>query len=620
MAVSIGTNIASLQAQRRLGMNSEGLARTSERLSSGQRINRASDDAAGLAVASALTASARVFSQAIRNVNDGISLLNIADGALQALSEVVVRGKELAEQAANGTYSATQRKALDRESKALTNEFNRVLESTSFNGVNVFASPATSLRLQAGYGIDGSLATQVGGQLAASVGSGAYTNVGSYAGIADPNGIDAGDLDGDGDADLAFANSGGFFLSVLLNNGDGSFKAKVDYALPVAATGELELYDVNNDSILDMVSAQVNHSTISVHLGNGNGSFKASTSFATGATPSAIDFADFNGDGLTDLVVSNRTVASVSVLFGAGDGSFSSSLSIASGSAAVLDDVAVGDFNGDGRPDFVLSQAANSFGIFLNQGGGTFTKTGDQQLGAASQALVVHDFDDDGTDDVASAGIFGLTITLGNGDGKFRLGHAQNTVTTITKLEAGDLNEDGILDLFAAEDTSDLISIYVGNADGTFKARSTLATLGRVPDVALADFNADGVLDIAASNYGTENIDVYRGASTLSLVMPRVRLRTQAEALEGLGAFDSMLSRISLERGSLGALQSRLEVAIRGLSASQDNYLAAAGRISDADVAQESANLVRYRILQEAAAAVLSQANLQPQLALQLLK
>jgi len=120
MTIRIGSNIASLTAQRRLGEADSALSKTFERLSSGQRINRASDDAAGLAIADDLKAKGRIYTQGIRNGNDGISLLNIADSAIDALTGVVTRIRELSEQSANGTYSNQQRAALDAEAQALS--------------------------------------------------------------------------------------------------------------------------------------------------------------------------------------------------------------------------------------------------------------------------------------------------------------------------------------------------------------------------------------------------------------------------------------------------------------------------------------------------------------------
>ena len=105
MPITINSNIASLQAQRRLGQASDQLQNVFQQLSSGQRINKASDDAAGLAIADSLKASGRIATVAIRNANDGISTIGIADGALNEVGNVLTRLAELAEQSANGTFS-----------------------------------------------------------------------------------------------------------------------------------------------------------------------------------------------------------------------------------------------------------------------------------------------------------------------------------------------------------------------------------------------------------------------------------------------------------------------------------------------------------------------------------
>jgi flagellin-like hook-associated protein FlgL len=124
-SITINSNLASLNTQRRLGENSKALEQCYTRLSSGMRINRASDDAAGLAVSESLNVDAKVFTQGIRNLNDGISLTNIAEGALHELSTITIRQRELATQAANGTLSLVQRQALNQEANALVSEFNR---------------------------------------------------------------------------------------------------------------------------------------------------------------------------------------------------------------------------------------------------------------------------------------------------------------------------------------------------------------------------------------------------------------------------------------------------------------------------------------------------------------
>ncbi len=150
MAITLGSNIASLQAQRRLSVSTNKLSTTFERLSSGQRINRASDDAAGLAIADALRADQRVASVAIRNANDGISTIAIADSALGEIGNVLSRLAELAEQSANGVFSVTQRSALSNEFVALASEIERIAVTTEFNGVALL-SGNTSVALQIGF-------------------------------------------------------------------------------------------------------------------------------------------------------------------------------------------------------------------------------------------------------------------------------------------------------------------------------------------------------------------------------------------------------------------------------------------------------------------------------------
>ena len=150
MAITLGSNIASLQAQRRLGIASEQLGRTFEKLSSGQRINRASDDAAGLSIADALRAQSRIANIAVRNANDGISSIAIADTALGEIGNVLQRLAELAEQSANGVFSVSQRSALANEFVALGSEIERIASTTEFNGVRLL-SGGSSLVLQVGY-------------------------------------------------------------------------------------------------------------------------------------------------------------------------------------------------------------------------------------------------------------------------------------------------------------------------------------------------------------------------------------------------------------------------------------------------------------------------------------
>lgn len=134
MPIRIFNNIASLNAQRILGTNNDRLATSVERISSGIRINRGADDAAGLAISEALRSDIRGLRQAVRNANDGISLINVAEGALNEQSSILIRLRELASQAATGTVGSTERATIQLEFSSLRNEIDRIAATTQFNG------------------------------------------------------------------------------------------------------------------------------------------------------------------------------------------------------------------------------------------------------------------------------------------------------------------------------------------------------------------------------------------------------------------------------------------------------------------------------------------------------
>ena len=134
MPVRIFNNVPSLNAQRILGANNDRLASSVERISSGIRINRASDDAAGLAISEGLRSDIRTLRQAVRNSNDGISLINITEGALNEQASILIRLRELAAQASTGTVGSTERQTIQLEFSALRKEIDRISNVTEFNG------------------------------------------------------------------------------------------------------------------------------------------------------------------------------------------------------------------------------------------------------------------------------------------------------------------------------------------------------------------------------------------------------------------------------------------------------------------------------------------------------
>jgi len=153
MALIVNTNIASFNAQRNLAVNEGALSRSIQRLSSGLRINTAADDAAGLSISERLRAFTRSINQAVRNAQDGISLVQTAEGALSEIGRILTRMRELAQQSATGTLDASARAALDTEYQQMISEINRVVSATEFNGVKLIdgSQSASGITLQVGF-------------------------------------------------------------------------------------------------------------------------------------------------------------------------------------------------------------------------------------------------------------------------------------------------------------------------------------------------------------------------------------------------------------------------------------------------------------------------------------
>ncbi len=158
MGLNIQTNLESLRAQRDLNATTDRLRTSYARLSSGLRITRAADDAAGLAIAEQLRADSRIAAVAIRNANDGVSIIAIADGAMNEITNVLTRMAELAEQSANGVYSTAQRSALASEFAALGSEVQRIAVTTEFNGLSLL-NGASEVSFQVGF--NGSVNSQI---------------------------------------------------------------------------------------------------------------------------------------------------------------------------------------------------------------------------------------------------------------------------------------------------------------------------------------------------------------------------------------------------------------------------------------------------------------------------
>lgn len=659
MPITIGSNIQSLNAQRRLSTSSQQLSKVFERLSSGQRINSASDDAAGLSVVSGLSTGRRVFTQGVRNLNDGVSLLNIADGALEQLGSITVRLKELAEQSANGTYGYKQRKAIDTEAQQLSKEYFRIARSTTFNGQGIFFSEFGQLRLQAGYGVNGGIQSGLGG----AIGNGNFAAVTSTSVSGSIDFIfhsATGDLNGDGNLDIVGVGGdlGGShaYAYVALGRGDGTFGTISTYNESWEAAEGVALGDFNGDGVLDMYTVGISGSYLgqslsAVRFGRGDGTFASAVSTVeNGLAALGVVSGDVNNDGLMDVIHVGQNLDNMGGAFvrlGRSNGTFSTVATLNTGQDVFSSSPSLADINGDGVLDLITagSDSSNflSVSTAFGRGDGTFAtaltySTSMSGLTYFYINLTAGDLNGDGradvvvsgTDQGAQLGVANVYLSNGNGTLAAPVSLTTGVDGTSLGVAIGDINGDGANDLAFAEydasSVSSFMDIRLGKGNGTFEAARTVANLGGnfVLTMHLGDSNNDGVLDMIA---GGLNASSSGGAFTSALarsvdgVSPLLAfdLTTRAGALQAFSQFDRSLSRISTQRGIIGAFQSRITVAGNTLQTSADNYAAAAGRIRDTDVAADSAQLVRTQILQQAASAVLSQANQQPALALQLL-
>jgi flagellin len=152
MGLRVNTNVTSINAQRNLASVSDRLGSNFRRLSTGLRISTAADDAAGLAISERLRSQVRSLEQAKRNANDGISFVQTAEGALNEVSSILTRLRELAVQSSNGSVSNQDKETLDEEFQSLINEINRIGRSTEFNGIKLLDGSSSSISFQVGFG------------------------------------------------------------------------------------------------------------------------------------------------------------------------------------------------------------------------------------------------------------------------------------------------------------------------------------------------------------------------------------------------------------------------------------------------------------------------------------
>lgn len=321
-----------------------------------------------------------------------------------------------------------------------------------------------------------------------------------------PAWVAGGDFNGDGKLDLAISN---FYTSgtvnILLGKGDGTFEPATGSPIAVG-TGPncLIVEDFNGDGKLDVAVVEPLENDVRILLGNGDGTFLPAPGApsSVGANPQQVVAGDFNGDGKLDLAVTNANSNNVSVLIGNGDGTFAQAPGSPVSAGNSPEGIAVGDLNGDGTLDLVVTGSPDTVTILLGRGDGAFTPAAGSPItvGSLPDYVLIADFNGDGNLDLAVSNPLSdnVSILLGKGDGTFSPapGSPIPVLEEPTVVIAGDFNCDGKLDLAVANEQDSTLSILVGNGDGTFTAGASALTTGN-DYVAAGDFNGDGRLDLA---------------------------------------------------------------------------------------------------------------------------
>jgi hypothetical protein len=340
-----------------------------------------------------------------------------------------------------------------------------------------------------------------------------------------PTPVVVADFNGDGIPDLAVANRESNNLSVLLGNGDGTFQAPINTTTGTTPTAMVAA-DFNGDGRQDLAVANQGDNSVTVFFGNGDGTFTANATYTVGNTPTAIAFGQC-GSGTPCLAVVNQSDQTVSVLLGKTTGSFFvEGTTLATGKIPVS--IAMSDVNGDGNGDIIVGNNEDStVSVFLGDGHGDFPSSSTSATGVTASffpvgSLAVGDFNGDGKPDLAVVNgqkVSGVvTVLLGNGDGTFKLSASygmNGSLPTPVSVAIADVNLDGNLDIVVANLNSDNASVLLGNGDGTFKLPVDFSTggVGSV-SVAAADLNGDGWPDLVVANQNSGNLSVLLNLNT----------------------------------------------------------------------------------------------------------
>jgi tetratricopeptide (TPR) repeat protein len=380
-----------------------------------------------------------------------------------------------------------------------------------------------------------------------------------------PTAIATADFNGDGFTDMAVVNETDDTVSILLNDGSGSFTAGEVIPVPAAPVA-IVAGDFNGDGHQDLAVVSRDAGLVSILLGNGDGTFTIDGQFSVGQKPVAVVTADFNGDSIPDLAVTNSDSNTVSILLGTGTGSFAAPIDLPTGTTPVA--LATADFNGDSKPDLaIVDQGDNAVLIYTGNGDGTFTRGGAFATGAFPTSITAADFNNDGKIDLAvtNQNDNTMSVLFGNGDATFQAQIVFDTSTAPVAILSADFNIDGAPDLAVANENANTVSIFINDGTGNFGNRIDVQS-GTGPDaLASADFDQNGRPDLAISN-GTDNtVSVILNDISLVRAGPATQTPYPGSEFVDLGLKVTVTPRLHPDN----SVTLKMKIEIKGL-ASQD--------------------------------------------------
>lgn len=675
MPLVINTNVAAINSQRQL-MNSGGaLDKAMERLSSGQRINSAKDDAAGLAISNRMTSQIRGLDQAVRNANDGISLIQTAEGALQETTNILQRMRELSIQSANGIYSDADRATLDAEVQQLVQELDRISKSTSFNGQNLLDGTLKKVNLQVGPSDGQTIEMRIPSVDAKTLGMGSVSvdMLGAPLDLAamvisendilingqsiaktgesfDSTTDDLADLIDLINKNVLGINASTFAQAESSDSGTGVLDAgdifevvvtKLDgttSTIQVTQTQNLqELADKLNEAGGGLISASIDdNNRLSIGASNAtsieiNDTANASGTTLDGTTTNAkLVLESEHDDPITITRGSTGTLAQLEEL------GFREN-----NDAGVVEGVGISTNAGWGVGDVIINGVAipNKDTDSLS-GKIAAINSVQEDTGVTAQLFTSLTLDFDGVDITAIADTFemnGIEFDFTAVTEIEDIVDAFNAETNSTGVRASLLGtrvvlEGNVASITFADGAAGAVATGLG--DGTNVA-DVLSSDGTVTgDITTGDLIPGGIKLISANG---EPISVKLGPDAIATevglletnataegqfgtAIKSISIATQTGATKSIDVIDNALDTINDVRSQLGAINNRLEFTINNLANVSEKTSAARSRITDADFAAETAALSRAQVLQQAATAMLAQANARPEQVLSLLR